>query len=245
MREKDHRGSGIRGKRPSAAMAVSIVALVFALTGTGLAGVTALSSKAKKQAQGIADVEVNRLAPSLSVKSAASSGKASTADKAGSADTANNAANAEQLGGRGPSSYLPSSSVKRVDTVITQAWNSPETAPVLSMGPLTVTMGCSWTTSPAPGYPPTQTLTVDASSNAADASAGYGLSGSSAPNAAGGATNLSATPTRVITRGGFDSDAGGGELVYRDRDTTITMTFRYVLSSGAASCQMLGTAVEA
>ena len=63
----------LRGRKPSPAMVVSIIALVFALAGSAAAGVatiSALSKKEKKQTRNIADSEVNKLAPGLSVKSA-------------------------------------------------------------------------------------------------------------------------------------------------------------------------------
>ncbi len=63
----------LRGRKPSPAMVVSIIALVFALAGSAAAGVatiSALSKKEKKQTRKIADSEVNKLAPGLSVKSA-------------------------------------------------------------------------------------------------------------------------------------------------------------------------------
>jgi hypothetical protein len=85
MREK------LRARRPSPAMFVSMIALVFALAGTGVASVatiSALSKKEKKQTRNIAKDEIKKAAPGLSVA------------KAGSADT---------LGGVGPGGFLPSS----------------------------------------------------------------------------------------------------------------------------------------
>jgi hypothetical protein len=76
----------LRGRKPSPAIVVSIIALVFALAGSAAAGVatiSVLSKKEKKQtrniadsevnklAPGLADSEVNKLAPGLAVKSAA------------------------------------------------------------------------------------------------------------------------------------------------------------------------------
>ena len=67
----------LRGRKPSPAMVVSIIALVFALAGSATAGVatiSALSKKEKKQTRNIADGEINKLAPGLSVKSAGAAG---------------------------------------------------------------------------------------------------------------------------------------------------------------------------
>jgi hypothetical protein len=84
----------VRRKGPSPAMVVAIIALVFAVAGTAVAAVatvSVLSKKEKKQTRNIADGEVSKLAPGLSVKSA------------GSATTA---ANADQLGGKPSADYL-------------------------------------------------------------------------------------------------------------------------------------------
>jgi hypothetical protein len=65
-------------------MVLSIIAVVFSLAGTGAASVatiSALSKKEKKQTRGIADTEIKKLAPGLSV------------------------ANADKLGGQPASSY--------------------------------------------------------------------------------------------------------------------------------------------
>jgi hypothetical protein len=86
----------MREKRPSAPMVLSIIAVVSSLAGTGVASVatiSALSKKEKKQTMRIADSEVNKLAPGLSVKSAGSAATAATAA------TASTATNADQLGG--------------------------------------------------------------------------------------------------------------------------------------------------
>jgi hypothetical protein len=96
----------MREKRPSAPMVLSIIAVVLALAGTSVAGVatiSVLSKKEKKQTKRIADNEISRLAPSLSVKSASS---ADTASTAGTASSANTAGNASQLGGIGPGGFV-------------------------------------------------------------------------------------------------------------------------------------------
>jgi hypothetical protein len=83
----------IRAKRPSPATVISIVALIFAVTGTAVAGVatiSVLSKKEKKQTRNIAKKEINKAAPGLSVA---------------------NAANAEKLGGQPPSGFLSANTV--------------------------------------------------------------------------------------------------------------------------------------
>lgn len=76
----------IKGSRPSPAMVVSIVALVFAVAGTAMAGVatvSVLNNKEKKQTRKIADAEIGKAAPGLSVKHATSADSATPVGSAG------------------------------------------------------------------------------------------------------------------------------------------------------------------
>jgi hypothetical protein len=64
----------IKGRAPSPAIVISIVALVFAVAGTAVAGVAAvsvLSKKEKKQTRNIAGDQIKKAAPGLSVANAA------------------------------------------------------------------------------------------------------------------------------------------------------------------------------
>jgi hypothetical protein len=84
----------MREKKPSPSMLVAITALVFSLTGAGVASVatiSALSKKEKKQTRNIADSEVRKLAPGLSVATAGTANSAATAGTANSAATAGTA----------------------------------------------------------------------------------------------------------------------------------------------------------
>jgi hypothetical protein len=214
-------------------MVLSIIAVVFSLAGTGAASVatiSALSKKEKNQTRGIADGEINRLAPTLSVKSAGS---------ANTASSANTAANANLLGGSDPSSFLSSSRVKRVDGDLTQSTDGSNATNLLTMGPLTLGLTCQRSGS-------TQSLFITASSTASNASAGFGLSSSASPNASGADNGLTGSPTTVMTRSeSVAGQAGGGELVYRDSSTTIALTFRYQLDRTVQKCQLFGVAVQA
>ncbi len=90
-----------RGRKPSPALIISIIALFVSLAGTGVASVatiSALSKKEKKQTRAIADREVGKLAPGLSVKSADRAGSAGSADRAGSAGSADRAGSAGSAG---------------------------------------------------------------------------------------------------------------------------------------------------
>jgi hypothetical protein len=88
----------MREKRPSPSMVVAIAALVFSLTGMGvasLATISVLSKREKKQtrkiARRIADREVRKLARGLSVATAGTASRAGTAITAGTASTAGTA----------------------------------------------------------------------------------------------------------------------------------------------------------
>jgi hypothetical protein len=60
----------VKGRRPSAALIIASLALIFALGGTAVA-VVGLSSKEKKQVKKIAKKQIKKRAPGLSVANAA------------------------------------------------------------------------------------------------------------------------------------------------------------------------------
>jgi hypothetical protein len=79
----------IDGWRPSSGVLVGVLALVAAVAGTAVAGPGATTSKlSKKKVVKIADREINKLAPGLSVAHAQSANTATHADTATSADKA-------------------------------------------------------------------------------------------------------------------------------------------------------------
>jgi hypothetical protein len=80
-------------RRPSASMIVAIIAVILAVGGTATA---ALNKKDKKKVRSIADSEITKLAPGLSVANAANASNAANAAKA---------ANSDALGGVGPGGY--------------------------------------------------------------------------------------------------------------------------------------------
>lgn len=72
--------SMLKWRRPSPAMVVSIMALVFAVAGTAVAGVASISvlnKKEKKQTRNIAKDEIKKAAPGLSVANATNAQNAS------------------------------------------------------------------------------------------------------------------------------------------------------------------------
>jgi hypothetical protein len=85
--------------RPSPAMIVAIIALCFAVTGTGIAAIGSFGKKEKQQIRKIArktaDKRITQRAPNLSVKSAGTAGSAVTADSAKLAGRANSAGSAD------------------------------------------------------------------------------------------------------------------------------------------------------
>jgi hypothetical protein len=105
-------------------MVLSIIAVVFSLAGTGAASVatiSALSKKEKTQTRRLADSEVNKLAPGLSVKSA---GFATAAGSANTAASATDAENATNLGGKPPSSYEESAFATYAESNLTLSTDS-------------------------------------------------------------------------------------------------------------------------
>ena len=72
-----------RGAGTTAAMAVAVVALIFAVAGTAIAGPDAISSKiSKSKVKKIAKKQINKAAPGLSVANAETAGSAATAANA-------------------------------------------------------------------------------------------------------------------------------------------------------------------
>ncbi len=75
----------LKGSKPSPAVVVSIIALVFALAGSAVAGVatvSVLTKKEKKQTRNIANSEIEKRAAGLSVASAQSAANATNAQTA-------------------------------------------------------------------------------------------------------------------------------------------------------------------
>jgi hypothetical protein len=81
-----------RTRRPSPSMIVAVAALIVAVAGTAVAtplALTALTKKEKKQTRKIANEQISRRAPGLSVASANSANTANSATQAQNANTAN------------------------------------------------------------------------------------------------------------------------------------------------------------
>ena len=93
--------STLRTARPSPAMLVAAVALTFAMVGTTVAA-DPLSKLTAKKVRRIANQEIDKRAPGLTVANAAAATHATTAS------TATTAGNAENLGGAPASAYAKS-----------------------------------------------------------------------------------------------------------------------------------------
>ncbi len=178
--------------------------------------------------------------PVGSATTAAEASHAANADRAANADQAARAAvatNAELLGGATPSSFLPSSRVKRADVKVEQATEGSREDPLLSMSPLTLTTKCV-------NGPTTVALGIYASTSASNATFGWGYTRSDGV-ATAEFTSIDSTPKNVLT---FSDNAlgqvGAGEIVYRDPGTTITLTFQYFVTNLFNQCNVHGVAVQ-
>jgi len=120
----------IRASRPSAAMLVAVLALVAALAGTAVAGSDVQSSAInKKKVKKIADKEINKLAPGLSVAHAATANNATSADNADKLDGLDAAALQEPKGTanveRGATPSFDASYPVKGFTAVSQPSSSP------------------------------------------------------------------------------------------------------------------------
>jgi hypothetical protein len=181
--------------------------------------------------------------PVKSASSATEAAHAANADQATNADnaaTANQATNASQLGGAAASSFFPSAKVKRVDLSVEQAATASRTDPLFSLGPLTVDGVCQNNGSAI-------ILFVRGASTAEKGTVGYGFTSDGESKAfAGLSSNLTETPTSVIALSDDNiGEVGAGEFVYRDPNTTISLTFRYFVTDLSDRCELFGVAVQA
>jgi hypothetical protein len=181
--------------------------------------------------------------PVKTATNATEAAHASDADQATNADhaaTANQATNAAQLGGATASSFFPSGKVKRVDLSVEQATTGSIKGALLTLGPLTLNWQCTKTES-------AQILFILGASSAENGTIGYGYTSDAVPEAVSGlSSNLTETPATVVSPADDAlGEVGAGELVYRDPNTTISLTFRYFVADFLDRCQLFGVAVQA
>jgi hypothetical protein len=86
-----------KGSRPSPALVLAALALVFAMVGTAIAGPDAISNKiTKPKVKKIAKKQINKAAPTLSVAEAERADRAQNANNADNADRADSAETADR-----------------------------------------------------------------------------------------------------------------------------------------------------
>jgi hypothetical protein len=144
---------------------VSIIALIVALSGTAIAASklvngdtlirkgTLSGDRVRKHTLTGTQINVRKLGTvpratsatrATTARTAGSARTATSAQTAASATTAGIAANANELGGVGPSGYLPAGSRIGTPGIVTAtATASGNTVPLFTYGPLTVTMTCT------------------------------------------------------------------------------------------------------
>lgn len=134
-------------RRPSAAMVVSIVALVVAMSGTAIAASHLVSGDKLIKKHSLSG---NRLRnhtitrTQVNLKKLGKVNSAKHADSATTATTATNAGNANTVGGQGASAFLPVSSRIGTNGIKTSSGSAGGTNTTLFVtGPFTVTMTCT------------------------------------------------------------------------------------------------------
>jgi hypothetical protein len=177
--------------------------------------------------------------PVDSATTATEAAHAAKADQAANADhatTADQATNAGQLGGAAPSSFFPSSKVKRVDVEADVTTMGTHEFPLLTMGPLTLTMACN--------KGGNLTIGIGALSSAPGATVYLGFE-SSVPSASGQIFPMPGGESSVFVRTDAGTgEAGSGQVVYRDANTTITIPFGYFVSNLFGECRISGVALQ-
>jgi hypothetical protein len=152
-------------RRPSASLVVSVIALIVALSGTAIAASklvngdslirkgTLSGDRLRRHTLTGTQINVKKLGTvpratransAATARTAGSARTAISAQTAASATNATTAANANELGGVGPSGYLPAGS--RIGTggiVRATASTAGNTVTLFTSGPLTVTMTCT------------------------------------------------------------------------------------------------------
>jgi hypothetical protein len=210
----------IKGRKPSPAMVISIVALVFAVAGTSLAGVatiSVLSKKEKKQTRNIAKDEINKAAPGLSVASATN---------------AQNAANADALGGAAAGNFAAHINA-RWDTVA----GSPADEPFGTFGALTLTGRC---TDQGTDNPELRIRVQNTGDPEGFAQIAYTQTGGVATDSTSVSVGSSPTTLFVETE---DEAEGAGVLVYNDSTQVTVVPFRSFTDGAVdASCEFAGQA---
>jgi hypothetical protein len=151
------------------------------------------------------------------------------------------ASNASTLGGLGPSGYVQSSNVIRVDNLLHQFTSGSSAAVALNVGGLALTMECRF--EPGPQH---QVIAFKAASGA-NTGARMTWEFVHFGTATQGDVAVASAGTALFERSvdsGFD-ETGAGVFVYRDDSQVITLPFRYDVSYPTADCRVAGVATRA
>ncbi|HET6867867.1 MAG TPA: hypothetical protein VFH80_18275 [Solirubrobacteraceae bacterium] len=119
-------------RRPSAAMVVAIIALVVAASGTAVAASRLVNGDSLIRKDSLSG---NRL------RNASVTGKEIKLSSLGEVPSAKTAANAEELGGRPASAYVPGTSSVASSGLVTASGG--QTVKLASFGPFTVSLTCN------------------------------------------------------------------------------------------------------
>jgi hypothetical protein len=134
----------VRESRPSPALVIAVLALVAAVAGTAVAGPGATTSKlSKKKVVKIADQEINKLAPGLSVAHAESANTATRANTATNADNADSATTAQSATNADTAASVGGVSIQPVSIAMI---DGPSFAEPLNVNGSLVTVICAGST---------------------------------------------------------------------------------------------------
>jgi hypothetical protein len=199
---------------------VALIALFVALSGGVYAAAKINGSKIKKQS-----IAGKKLKPDTLT------GKQIDESKLGTVP------DAAALGGNGPSAFVPSGDIKRIRYDLTTQSANPDQQPVLSLGPLQVTMSC------AKGV-----FEITASTSAADAGWDIGYALNNNISSTDGGFLGSAEETLLTNTFTNATQRFVGTFLYNDPSTTISVPFVLVASDqtpGSSRCFFTGTATRA
>jgi hypothetical protein len=143
-------------RRPSAALVISIMALVLAASGSAVAASTLFNGDKLIKKHSLSgnrlhnhtitgkQINKSKLGKVPSAKNADHATTADSATNANNANNANNATNASELGGKSASSYLTTGNRIGTNGVVKESASSTgNTVTLFSVGPFTVTMTCT------------------------------------------------------------------------------------------------------
>jgi hypothetical protein len=213
---------------PSPALVISAIALIVAVGGGTFAIASLSKPKVKKIAKSVANKQIKRQAPALSVDHAKTAGSAASATHATSADNATNATNAASVGGQ---------SITKINY---SAAPGPGSQTIFNSGGLTITATCS---------PPFTDIALTATTTKNGSSIYTFVGGDGSPTAA--------NPSEADLENGlftpsdnFDLLAGGNGNVnfvhfeYNAPDGTVATGYIVTDEIGLSACHATGDVIS-